>query len=56
MKRRASFFICSCPLMMLRPSLAFYMYGELFKRMKHLLSGFIASYPLCAACRIERIA
>lgn len=35
---------------------AFYMYGKSFDTMKQLLSGFIASYPLCAECRIERVA
>lgn len=35
---------------------AFYMYGKSFETMKHLLSGFVASYPLCAQCRIEQVA
>lgn len=35
---------------------AFYMYGQSFEKMKHLLAGFIASYPLCAQCRIEQVA
>lgn len=35
---------------------AFYMYGKSFETMKQLLSGFLASYPLCAQCRIEQVA
>jgi hypothetical protein len=35
---------------------AFYMYGRSFDAMKSLLSGFVASYPLCARCRVERVA
>ncbi len=35
---------------------AFYMYGRSFDEMSRLLSGFIASYPLCARCRIEQVA
>jgi len=35
---------------------AFYMYGRSFDEMRHRLSGFIASYPLCAQCRAERVA
>ncbi len=35
---------------------AFYMYGRSFDRMSHLLSGFIATYPLCARCRLEQVA
>lgn len=35
---------------------AFYIYGTSFDEMGLRLSAFIASYPLCAKCRIERIA
>jgi len=35
---------------------ALYMYGRSFDEMKRRLSEFIASYPLCAQCRMEQIA
>ena len=35
---------------------AFYVYGRSFDEMTRRLSAFIASYPLCAQSRIERIA
>lgn len=35
---------------------AFYMYGKSFETMKQLLCAFLASYPLCAQWRIDRVA
>lgn len=35
---------------------AFYLYGNSFETMKSRISEFIATYPLCAKCRIEQIA
>lgn len=35
---------------------ALYMYGRSFDEMNRRLSEFVASYPLCAQCRIEHIA
>jgi hypothetical protein len=35
---------------------AFYLYGNSFEQMKAKLSEFIATYPLCQKCRIEKIA
>ena len=35
---------------------AFYMYGRSFEEMKRRLADFIASYPLCARCRLEQVA
>jgi len=34
---------------------ALYMYGRSFDEMKKRLSEFVATYPLCAQCRIEQI-
>lgn len=35
---------------------AFYLYGKSAAEMKSRISTFVASYPLCRKCRIERIA
>jgi len=35
---------------------ALYMYGKNFEEMKSRISSFVAEYPLCQKCRIERIA
>jgi len=35
---------------------AFYLYGESFAILKSLISDFVATYPLCHKCRIEKIA
>lgn len=35
---------------------ALYLYGSSFAAMHDAIAGFLASYPLCAGCRVERIA
>ena len=35
---------------------ALYMYGQSFEEMRIRISEFVATYPLCAQCRIEQIA
>lgn len=39
-----------------RRETALYLYGSSFDTMKQLISGFVASYPLCARCHIEQVA
>jgi hypothetical protein len=35
---------------------AFYLYGDSFEDMKQRTSEFLATYPLCAKCRVTRVA
>ncbi|HWV09054.1 MAG TPA: hypothetical protein VN156_05900, partial [Pseudomonas sp.] len=35
---------------------AFYLYGNSFTEMKHLITELVDTYPLCHKCRIEQIA
>jgi tetratricopeptide (TPR) repeat protein len=35
---------------------AFYLYGNSFETMKSLIADFVAEYPLCEKCRIEKVA
>lgn len=35
---------------------AFYLYGESFEILKSAIADFVANYPLCQKCRIEKIA
>jgi hypothetical protein len=35
---------------------ALYMYGPSFESMKHRLTGFLTSYPLCQRARVVQIA
>jgi len=35
---------------------ALYLYGQSFEAMHQAIAGFLASYPLCAGCRVLRIA
>lgn len=35
---------------------ALYLYGQSFQAMHQAIAGFLASYPLCAGCRVVRVA